>query len=92
VILDQSRQRRKAIGGKVKRTTRTTIIVETHEVWLVRGEWRQGRCARCGEPGELTRDRDAAENLDVAEAGQPRPTKPDRRRLTCLRSLLKWFQ
>lgn len=81
----------------MRRTTRTTIIVETREVWLLRGAWPQGRCARCGGPVEVIGDQDPAAGLDPdgkpggTEAARPGLIEPAPRRLTCLRSLLKWF-
>ena len=98
MILNESRQRRKAIGGEVKRTTRTRIIVETREVLLVRGEWLEGRCPQCGEQVAMVRLQDRAdccnvdENPGQAEAGPPHLIESgDGLRFICLKSLLKWF-
>jgi uncharacterized protein with PIN domain len=91
VILNESLQRRKDIGGDVKTIKRAKIIIETREILLVRGELFQGRCAECGERVEMVRLQDAAGCVNAREkANHPHLIESGNGlRFICLNSLLK---
>lgn len=93
MILNESLQRRKDIGGDVKTIKRAKIIIETREVLLVRGELFQGRCAECGERVEMVRLQDTAGCVnphEKAKANHPHLIESGNGlRFICLNSLLK---
>jgi NAD-dependent SIR2 family protein deacetylase len=91
VILNESLQRRKDIGGDVKTIRRAKIIIETREVLLVRGELFQGRCAECGERVEMVRLQDTNGCANAPEkANRPHLIESGNGlRFICLNSLLK---